>query len=96
MTGSFVVICYDVADAARRARVARVLEAHGRRVQRSVFEASLQPALFDNLVAELDALLDPTEDVLAVYRVCAACAGRRRTRGPAESGWPGQETAYVI
>lgn len=97
MTGAtFVVICYDVADPARRGRVARLLAAHARRVQRSVFEARLPPALLDNLVAQLDALLDPAADVLAIYPVCAACAARRQTRGPADPDWPGTEVAFIV
>jgi CRISPR-associated endonuclease Cas2 len=36
------VIAYDISDDGRRARVAAVLQAHGDRVQRSVFVCTLE------------------------------------------------------
>jgi CRISPR-associated protein Cas2 len=90
------VICYDVTDDRRRTHVARALAAYGRRVQYSVFEASLDAALFDNLANELRSLIDVRSDRVTIYRLCAACQGHRLALGQAEGVWPGDEIVYVV
>ena len=47
------VICYDSPDARRRRAFAAILEEYGARIQFSVFEVRLKPALFDKLIEEL-------------------------------------------
>ena len=90
------VICYDVTDDRRRVRLARTLAAYGRRVQYSVFEASLDHRLFDNLVSEVRSLMDTRSDRVTIYRLCAACEGRRLALGQAEDVWPGDQFVYVV
>lgn len=71
------VICYDVVDNRRRAKVADCLEGWGTRVQKSVFEALLEKPHLTALVGQLGRLIDPTTDCVNIYPVCAACDGRR-------------------
>ena len=90
------MICYDVSDDRRRARPARLLDGYGRRVQYSVYEAVLDRVLFDNLLARILSVIDAGADRVAVYALCAACAGRRVGLGTAGVEWPGDEVVLVV
>lgn len=67
-----VLVTYDVAvetngGAKRLRRVARICEDHGQRVQYSVFECELDPALWARMRARLVAAIDPAHDSLRFY-----------------------------
>ncbi|OSP53713.1 CRISPR-associated endonuclease Cas2 [Pseudoruegeria sp. SK021] len=67
-----VLITYDVATETpsgrrRLRRVARACEDYGQRVQFSVFECDLDPALWTVLRARLVEAIDPTTDSLRFY-----------------------------
>jgi CRISPR-associated protein Cas2 len=69
-----VLITYDVSttDAAGRRRlrrVARAIRDHGQRVQLSVFECDVEPALWVSLKATLMAEIDPERDSLRFYHL---------------------------
>ncbi len=73
-----LLVTYDVSteDRAGRRRlrkVAKVCEAHGRRVQYSVFECSLDAAQHELFVHKLQEIIDEEHDSLRLYRL-------RRTR----------------
>ena len=77
------VIAYDVVHDDRRRRLAKYLEAHGHRVQDSVFELLATP---DELTRVLDGaqkprLFKPAEDGLRCYPLCASCLGGARVFG---------------
>lgn len=59
------VICYDIADDRRRARIATVLERAGVRVQESVFEVRASSDGLEALLARLDRLRAPGDSVRA-------------------------------
>jgi CRISPR-associated protein Cas2 len=67
------VIAYDISEDARRARVAAVLQAHGDRVQRSVFVCTLESDDLRELCDRLSQIINPRTDSLYVFRQCAAC-----------------------
>ena len=71
------VFCYDIADNRVRARVAKMLEQHGTRVQESVFEVHAGPAAAQALMARLERLRMPG-DSLRMY--CLTPDGRARSR----------------
>jgi len=79
----FYVISYDVADDKRRLKVARTLEAHGERVQYSVFECLLKRKDFEALCAQLKDIIEEAEDSLRIYRLCPPCVERIETWGQA-------------
>ena len=67
-----VLVTYDVRtdtpEGRRRLRqVARACEDYGQRVQFSVFECDLDPALWVRLRSRLVGLIDPTRDSLRFY-----------------------------
>lgn len=67
---SLLLVCYDIPDNRRRNRVARLLESHGERVQRSVFECDLDTRRQARLRDRLMAMIDPDEDKLRFYNLC--------------------------
>jgi len=77
------VIVYDITDDRRRTKIAHVLEAHGDRVQYSVFECHLRDEQFETLWKELGELMERAEDSLRAYRLCAGCAGWAKRAGQA-------------
>ena len=79
-----VVVAYDVPEDRRRTKLAEALEAYGRRVQYSVFEALLEPPQIEELLERLASLIDPEEDKVRLYRLCAACLFAARARHPGQ------------
>lgn len=69
-----IIVCYDVstetpAGRRRLRRVARVCEAVGQRVQKSVFECRVNAVQYDKLERTLLAEIQPDEDCLRLYRL---------------------------
>lgn len=76
-----VLVTYDVetqTDSGRRRlrQVAKLCENHGQRVQFSVFECLLEPALWVEFRAKLMARIDPQADSLRFYFLGSNWHGR--------------------
>lgn len=67
------VICYDIADDARRSRVASSLLNFGSRIQESVFVANLDEELAERMRERLVKLISESEDRIHVFCLCSAC-----------------------
>ena len=79
------LVCYDIPDTPRRTRIARCLDDYGGRVWYSVFEMVLDRRLFDDLVSGLATLVEPSQDRVIIYPICAACQKKAVFLGLAES-----------
>jgi CRISPR-associated protein Cas2 len=75
------VVAYDIADNRRRARVARALLDHLARVQESVFEGWLTPAVQRQLQLSLAELIEPAEDSIRFYPLLLREPSCRQTDG---------------
>ena len=69
-----VLVVYDVstersAGQARLRRVAKICEAYGQRVQKSVFECVLAPEQVALLQHDLEAAIDNEADSVRIYRL---------------------------
>jgi len=80
----FYVLAYDIASDKRRAKIARLMEALGARVQGSVFDAYLTAVELEKLIRRARKAMLEKEDSLRIYLVCAACRGKVRTIGLGE------------
>ena len=78
------VVAYDVADDDRRARIAAVLSAWGDRIQKSVFECDIDPDDFGNVRERVEAIMDPTTDVVQFLGQCGHCQSERIDLGQAQ------------
>jgi CRISPR-associated protein Cas2 len=74
------VVSYDMPSTKggnrRRAAVARYLEGIGLRVQLSVFELDLPPEKMPAVYRDIEQRIEPKEDTVRIYTICAACAER--------------------
>lgn len=75
------IIAYDIADPKRLARVARVCEDYGVRVQYSLFECRLEEPELDDFWLKLLCEIDEAEDRVVAYKVDARCAKDTLTAG---------------
>jgi len=78
------VVCYDIADDARRSRVANCLLDFGARAQESVFMANLDGVLASRMEERLARLVDVNSDRVHIFELCAGCSGRTKVLGTAE------------
>lgn len=67
-----VLLVYDIADTQRLRKVARLCEAYGQRVQRSVFELHLRPGQLTLLQRQMRKLVLPHQDQVRYYRLCTS------------------------
>jgi CRISPR-associated protein Cas2 len=77
------VVCYDIADDARRSRVSNRLSDFDTRVPESVFLANLEEAHAARLERRLERLVHPDRDRLHILEPCAS-RGRKKCSGPAK------------
>lgn len=77
------VIAYDVADDDRRKRMAKFLEAHGHRVQESVFELLATSDEIEKVLkgAREAKRFRESEDGLRCYPLCGSCLGGAKVFG---------------
>jgi CRISPR-associated protein Cas2 len=68
-----LVVCYDIVEDRRRARVARKLCGYLTRVQKSVFEGLLGDERLDSLRRMLVEEIDPVTDTVRIYHLCGRC-----------------------
>lgn len=61
------LICYDIVQDSRRNRVAKLLEAYGLRVQKSVFEVMLTPEQYQKLHKRLGWIIALETDQVRFY-----------------------------
>jgi len=89
-----IIIAYDISNPKRLSHIARHCEDHGVRVQYSIFECRMEMEEFEMFWLELQDLMEPSEDRLVAYRVCASCAERIYTAGTMVSNQ--QVVAYIF
>jgi CRISPR-associated protein Cas2 len=78
---SLFLLTYDIADNKRRAKIAKLMEAMGERVQGSVFEAYLDPAELQKVVKRSEKVMKMEEDSLRIYFLCESCRPKLKTMG---------------
>lgn len=69
----FYVVAYDVSDDKRRAKVVKVLQKYGKRINLSVFECMLSDSQFKNLKESIMKVSDRKNDHILVYPLCLNC-----------------------
>jgi len=75
------LVGYDVADPKRLARVARICEDYGVRVQYSIFECHLEEKEFEEFWLKICCEINDGEDRLVAYKIDARCARETQTAG---------------
>ncbi len=88
------VVCYDVSDDRRRAKVHAILSGYGAWTQYSLFECYLTRQELVLLRARLADVMHHREDTIRLYALCDACRNRVEVLGHGEP--PEEPTAYFI
>jgi CRISPR-associated protein Cas2 len=87
------VIAYDIPSDRRRTKVHKALCGFGQWTQYSLFECHLTDKELLLLRGKLDKLLEPEEDSVRFYHICAACMARVETVG---SKKPAEESVFIV
>jgi CRISPR-associated protein Cas2 len=87
------VVAYDIPDDRRRTKIHKALCGFGEWTQYSLFECFLDARELVRLRAKLQALLQPNEDSVRIYPVCAGCRVGVETVG---SQPPKEKLSYVV
>lgn len=67
------LISYDIVSDKRRAKIAKILERYGVRIQFSVFESDLSKSKLNELKKELKVFVDNKKDSLIIFPMCDKC-----------------------
>lgn len=81
MNRSFYILAYDISNDKRRAKIAKLMESVGSRVQGSVFEAWFSSTELDRVILRSMKVLNEKEDTLRIYFLCEECRGKMRVKG---------------
>ena len=66
------IVCYDVSDNGRRAKIAKALKTHGKRIQRSVFIIEVTEAGLQRITKTVSKLIQD-EDSILFFIICQNC-----------------------
>ncbi len=69
-----LVVAYDIASDDARAKSSAVLAGWGDRIQKSVYQCQVDSDEFEEIVERIEALIDPSTDVVQFFRLCAHCS----------------------
>ncbi|WP_457571431.1 CRISPR-associated endonuclease Cas2 [Desulfovulcanus sp.] len=69
------LICYDIRDQKRWAKVFKILKGYGEHLQYSIFRVRMNKTQLEKLRWQLTEIMDE-EDDLMIVRLCPACAKR--------------------
>ncbi len=81
MKKKFVVIAYDIENNKKRRVVSDLLAAHGKRVNKSVFECYISARNLGVLKEELQHKVKASDDVILYYPLCPSCLDKRERQG---------------
>lgn len=87
------VIAYDIPSDRRRTKVHKTLCGFGKWTQYSLFECHLTDKELVTLQGKLERLLEPEEDSVRFYYICAACMAKAETVG---SEKPAEKSVFIV
>lgn len=88
------IISYDISDAKRLRKVAKLLQGYGRRIQHSVFIVKVSERDLEKIRWELTKRIEE-EDSVFYFRFCASCAEKMGSQNP-KLFLPEEEETYRI
>jgi len=70
-----MIVAYDIADPKRLNHVAKIIKDYGTRVQKSIFEVTVDTKHFMEMKARIENEIVPAEDGVKFFPLCEKCAG---------------------
>ena len=89
-----LIVCYDIPDDKRRARLRKVLMRFGNPVQYSVFECDLNQRQKEKMVRIVRSIISKGEDNIRCYLICGNCVRSAEVFGGASI--LNTKKAYVV
>jgi CRISPR-associated protein Cas2 len=80
----YVLLCYDISEAPRRAKLQRRLVRHLVHVQQSVFEGHVSAHRLQQIIKLVEGTIELDNDTVRIYLLCGACAESTILLGTAE------------
>jgi CRISPR-associated protein Cas2 len=77
----FHVLAYDISDPGRLARVAKIMEDYGKRVQLSIFEVDADQKTMRTLRDRVGQAIDHDVDGVKVFPLCESCLKKTLVMG---------------
>ncbi len=87
------LVAYDIANDKRRTKLHKALSGFGAWTQFSLFECHLDDKQLVALRHRVARIINPDEDNVRVYPVCAACMAKVETYG---SERPAEDKVYLL
>lgn len=87
------VIAYDIPNDRRRTKLHKLLSGFGEWTQYSLFECFLTEKESLMLRHRVDALVEPDEDSVRLYRMCEACMEKVETIGAPK---PKEREVFIV
>ncbi|NQU02995.1 MAG: CRISPR-associated endonuclease Cas2 [Syntrophaceae bacterium] len=69
-----MIVAYDIADERRLVKIARIVSDYGVRVQKSIFEVTVDHGIFEEMKARVEGIIVPEEDGVKYFPLCGRCA----------------------
>jgi CRISPR-associated protein Cas2 len=69
----FVVVAYDIQNTKNRAKISKLLEQYGMRINLSVFEIMVTAKQLSEIQKKLNETINPKTDTIAIYPICLKC-----------------------
>ncbi len=77
----YIVVCYDIIDDRKRAKVAKIMKSYGVRVQKSVFDCRITYNQYIKMRYKLEKVIDFEEDSIRYYSLCSRCQAAIQVSG---------------
>ena len=92
---TFYVLAYDITDNRRRAKVVKLLESLGFRVQGSVFEGYINSQEIERLIRRLSLVIDRDSDSMRIYPLCESCRAKMTLIGVGKVNEPPDSVVII-
>ncbi|MDY6853460.1 MAG: CRISPR-associated endonuclease Cas2 [Thermodesulfobacteriota bacterium] len=86
-----MIVAYDIANPKRLKKVANIMLDYGIRVQKSIFEVSVNERVFAEMKTRVEGVIVPEDDGVKYFPVCEKCAGTVEIIGQGQFTDPDQE-----
>ena len=84
VTKHIYIIAYDISNNKRRCEVSQLLEEHGIRMNKSVFECLMLPKTYKALMKTVNGKINPKKDTVLYYPICRNCFEKSERTGKAD------------
>jgi len=90
------LVIYDISNTKRLAKIAKLMEDFGIRVQKSVFEVEATDQIIKILCSKATNLMNLEEDFIVIFDICEKDWQKKVKVGPGKFEVPDEESYYIL